>query len=108
MNDWVNAHYEFGTPMKGVIVSATSVMKGTLNKINIYELFAHPERAELYVKADPLFDALPADAILVRMSLPQNQDAVIFYFISKEFKPLKGYELMEIVPIESLKKSKAQ
>ncbi len=106
MNDWINADYDFGMPMKGVIVSGNFFRNSGLMKI--YEMFRDPEKARLFVKMEPLFEALPTDVILVRISLPINQDAVIFYFVSKEFEPLKGLNVMTITPLESLKESKAQ
>lgn len=99
MSDWINAEYDFGMKMKGVFLP---YMWLKMRGVKIFDLFHPISNSEVLVKTEPLIHLLPADAKLVRVNLPNNQDGVIMYFISEEFSPCKESCLIEIIHLQEL------
>ena len=97
--DWIKASYDFGLPLRGVFVPSMWLRQGGFK---VYDLF----RDKLYL--EQLFqllmanDRMPKDAVLVRANLPETQDGLVLYAVSKEFTPVDEGCLIEIIHLRDL------
>ena len=93
--NWITTDYDFGLPIMGIKISGVQLRRLGIHASGMFE-----SKEKIVAIFTLMKDRFPLDAILVRISMPPNQDAVIFYIMSKENRIAPEFGEIEIVNLK--------
>ena len=96
--NWISAEYEFGLPLKGIFFPGAMLCKLGIKA----GLFSSVEKITAFYEL--VKDLLPIDGTLVRIEMPHNKDGVVLFLTSHSFECKPGYDTIEIIHIDNLKR----